>query len=353
MRPPEEPISAQVPTEDTAADAELAAREEVAGEDTAPPPQRAALVFNPVKIDEEVARAALVSASAEADWEEPLFLETSVEDPGHGMAREALEKGATVVIAAGGDGTVRAVVEAMNGSGVPVAILPAGTGNLLVRNLGLPLNDVAASMRIAVGTTRRDIDLAVARVLTEDNEDRDHVFAVMAGIGLDAQMIDQTDEDLKKKVGWLAYVQAIARVIKGPSVPVRTRIDDAEPVESGVQMLLVGNCGTLPGDVVLLPDAELDDGILDVIALRPTGLLSWARTLVRVLVDNKLLKRTQIGAKLPGPNRPIRALRYEKARRIGIDLREPEPFQLDGDTVGKIRAATIEVLPAALTVMVD
>ena len=125
---------------------------------------RAALVYNPVKIDRDAVDSVLTAIESEVGWEPTLWLETSVEDPGQGQARQAREAGVDVVIAAGGDGTVRAVAEALRGSGLPLALLPSGTGNLLARNLDLTLEDLEHSLRVALTGTDRPIDAAVMQV---------------------------------------------------------------------------------------------------------------------------------------------------------------------------------------------
>ena len=98
-------------------------------------------MYNPIKVDARSLRSAVEKASAEAGWAEPLFFETTIDDIGEGVTRSALEAGVDAVLVAGGDGTVRAVSDAIASSGVPLTIVPSGTGNLLARNLRLPLTD--------------------------------------------------------------------------------------------------------------------------------------------------------------------------------------------------------------------
>src|SRR6478752_1003064 len=106
-------------------------------ESPSPSSRRAALEYNPTKVDAAALRATVEKQSMDAAWAPPLFYETRVDDLGDGVTRQALEEGVDAVLVAGGDGTVRAVSEAMTGSGVPLAIVPSGTGNLLARNLKL------------------------------------------------------------------------------------------------------------------------------------------------------------------------------------------------------------------------
>src|SRR5690606_16183468 len=150
-----------------------------------PQPQRAAVVYNPTKVDLPELRDAVALAESEAGWAKSLWIETTEEDPGVGQARQAVEQGAAVVIAAGGDGTVRAVAEGLHESGVPLTLLPAGTGNLLARNMDLTLTDMPDSVRTAFTGHDRRIDLGLVDIERPDGSRESHAFVVMAGIGLD------------------------------------------------------------------------------------------------------------------------------------------------------------------------
>src|SRR5215210_4290138 len=118
-----------------------------------PPPRsaerRAAFVYNPLKIDRETLQDVVAAAERNAGWAKTLWLETTEDEPGIELARQAVAEGVEVVLAAGGDGTVRAVAEGLRDSKVALALLPQGTGNLLARNLSLPLADVEQSVRAA------------------------------------------------------------------------------------------------------------------------------------------------------------------------------------------------------------
>lgn len=320
-------------------------------------PVTVAVVHNPVKVDVDDLRAAVERAEAAHGTAPSLWYETSEEDPGVGMARDAVEAGADIVLAVGGDGTVRAVAEGLRGSGATLAIAPRGTGNLLCRNLELPLDDLAAAVDIAYGGQDRKIDIGIAAVVRPDGEQSEHVFAVMAGIGLDAQMIVNQDEDLKKKAGWLAYIKSLGASMKGGRrVRLRLTVDDGRPHVSRVHTLLVGNCGALPANVVLLPDAKLDDGVLDVVALRPDGLLGWVTIWAKVLVEHGILRRSDVGRKMIGDRhgkpKNIRALRYLRGTSFRVQLLAPEEFELDGDAFGEVREFTTTVDPGGLTVRV-
>jgi diacylglycerol kinase (ATP) len=146
----------------------------------------AAIVYNPIKVDLDVLKAAVERREALAGWEPSGWFETSPEDPGQAAATAAIAAGATVVIAAGGDGTVRAVAEAVRGTDATLALLPSGTGNLLARNLHLTLNDLEHSVETAFEGDTRNIDIGEISIHREDGSSDDHTYLVMAGLGLDA-----------------------------------------------------------------------------------------------------------------------------------------------------------------------
>ena len=313
--------------------------------------QRAAVVYNPTKVDLNELRNAVALAESEAGWAKSLWLETTEEDPGVGQAREAAGQGVDVVIAAGGDGTVRAAAEGLHESGIPLSLLPAGTGNLLARNMDLTLSDIPDSVRTAFTGHDRRIDLGIVEVERADGSRETRAFVVMAGIGLDAKMAANTDPELKKKAGWLAYIQPIVVAMRDKErVRVRFKVDGGAERTMSVHTVMVGNCGSLPGNVLLLPEAAIDDGVFDIVALRPNGFFGWVQIWTKIFWENGVLRRSQVGRKLMGLSREVRALRYLKGRRFELILDHPEEFELDGDEFGTIVGFRAEVDPASLVV---
>jgi diacylglycerol kinase family enzyme/membrane-associated phospholipid phosphatase len=234
------------------------------GDGTTAPP-RAAVIVNPIKVGDGVAfRRKVTRALAVRGFDDPLWLETRVDDAGNAMAKLAIENESDLVLVAGGDGTVRVVCSALAHTGIPVGVIPAGTGNLLARNLHIPLDLDDALERILEGRDRR-IDLV--RV-NGDGLDTDR-FAVMAGLGLDAAIISDAPPHLKKQIGWTAYLVSAAKNINHPSVRVQITIDDAETIERRVRTVVIGNVGMLQANIPLLPDARPDDGLLDVVVIAP------------------------------------------------------------------------------------
>lgn len=312
---------------------------------------RVAVVANPTKVDVDALRAALREHGA---LDEDLWWETTEEDPGRSMAEAAREAGATVVLAAGGDGTVRAVAEGLRGGEAALALIPAGTGNLLARNLDVTLNDPGAAVAVALAGQQKPIDLGIAEFTRADGGTDEKAFLVMGGVGLDAQMLVNTDPNLKKRAGWLAYVHAVGLSLKGGRrIRVQYALDGGTPHQARVHTLMVGNVGVLMGEVVVLPDARVDDGVLDVVALRPDGVLGWATVAFRIFVEHRVMRRQPDSTTLPlnrGGRKRIDAMRYARGTRLEARFAAPEEFELDGDEMGEITAVTFTLDPQGLRV---
>ncbi|MGF6821121.1 diacylglycerol kinase (ATP) [Microbacterium sp. ZKA21] len=296
------------------------------------------VVWNPSKVEEGELRSAVEAILGDqVQW-----WETCIDDPGRGMAEKALAAGCDTVLAVGGDGTVRAVAEALAGSDAALGIVPRGTGNLLARNLEVPLDDIPAALeRIAQGESR-SIDLGWVEI---DGVER--AFAVMVGFGVDAQMLVETDDDLKDRAGWLAYVEAMGRALAGTEMTgITLTIDDGEAQEVRGHTLLIGNCGMLQGGIRLLPDAVLDDGRLDLLLVSADGALQWMDTVRSVVWDNgirRMFDREAVAVSTDSTN-------HVTAERIGVRLEKPLIFEIDGEEIGEVSEFTVRVQPAALTV---
>ncbi|MET4064896.1 diacylglycerol kinase (ATP) [Frigoribacterium sp. PvP120] len=314
----------------------------------------AALVYNPIKVDIEAVKESIARHEREAGWGETRFYETSKEDPGGEVTAQALADGADMVIAAGGDGTVRAVAEALRGSDASIGLLPSGTGNLLARNLDLSLDNLDDSIATAFRGRDRDIDLGVVDIEREDGQRETFAFVVMAGVGLDAKMLANTNDDLKARVGWLAYVDAIIRALRDNNkIDVRYELDGGGRKSMRAHTVIVGNCGLLPANIMLLPDAAIDDGQFDIVALRPEGFFGWFQIWFKIVWENGVLRRTQVGRRILAANsREVRTLRYMKGRKLVVRLESPQDFEIDGDSVGKAVALRAVVDEGALTVRV-
>jgi YegS/Rv2252/BmrU family lipid kinase len=248
---------------------------------------------------------------------------------GVAAAKGAALDGADLVVAVGGDGTVRACAEGVASTGVPLGIVPHGTANLLARTLGIPRHPQAAlaiALRSPGRCVDRRIDLAIA-----DCEP----FTAMAGMGLDAAVVAGTR--LKHQLGWFAYAMSGAVHLAHPPTRFTIRLDDGPPIERTARSVVVGNSGLLPGGFNLLPDASLDDGVLDVGVLAPHGPFGWTRVATRVLTHSHhqdgMLERFQ-------------------ARKVEITSRVTLPREVDGEVITPGRALTVTVQPSVLTVRV-
>ena len=298
----------------------------------AAPSERWAVVVNPTKFnDMDALKANFAVLCAGHDWPEPCWYPTTAEDPGEGQARQALTNGARLVCPLGGDGTVRSVASAMVDSGIPMGLLPGGTGNLLARNLKLPVDNLEAALVVAM--TGRDSGIDVGEVTWD--EDAPAVFLVMAGMGLDAEMMAGVDEGLKRKVGWLAYALSGAKALFRLGFAVRVRADAKRAVSQHARAVVVGNCGELAGGLQLMPDASIVDGKLDTVLASPNSIAGWLA-----------LGLNFISARRRGHPSLVRLV----SDRVDVATREPVEAQLDGDAVGARRRMTCTVRALALTV---
>lgn len=313
----------------------------------------AAVIYNPIKVDAEKLKKSVTAAAKDAGWGQSLWFETTERDPGQEITGSAVRRGASVVLAAGGDGTVRAVAEGLRGTGIPLVIIASGTGNLLARNLDLPLTDMDTAVAATFTGTDRVIDLGISEIVRADGSSEEHAFLVMAGLGLDAKMIKNTSTKLKKAVGWLAYIDGIARSLPElKPVRVQYRMDGGPARSISVHTIIIGNCGVLPGGFLLMPDAEPDDGMLDVAALRPRGPFGWAKVWQKVAWENGVLRKSALGRKIIDLSRDARDVTYFTTRDVTMTVESPQEFQLDGDEFGEAKTVRTWVDPGALTVRV-
>jgi diacylglycerol kinase family enzyme len=317
----------------------------------AEPLRVAAVVYNPIKVDLPAIRAVVETEQAAAGWGETLWFETSADDPGQGATEAALAQDVAMIIVAGGDGTVRAVAEAVRAKPVSLALLPSGTGNLLARNLKLTLDDMEHSVHSAFTGDDRQIDLGMIEIRREDDRVDRHAYLVMAGLGLDAKMLAHTDDELKAKIGWLAYVKAIVTALRDKNqLRVRYRLDQHRTRSLRAHTVIIGNCGSLQANVLLLPDAAVDDGVLDIVLLRPEGFFSWAQIVAKIVWENGVLSRTRLGRKFR--TKEVDALNYIKGSQFVLTVSRPELIELDGDEFGRAVAVRTWVEPGLLTVRV-
>jgi len=283
-------------------------------------------------------------AADDRGWK-PWFVPTSEAEDGLALTRRAVAAGASLVFAAGGDGTVRACAEALAGTGVPLAIVPLGTANLTARALGVPARADRAVYAGFGGRDRR-IDLALLDETSVDGASVDGAsggrtrgnvtrFVAMAGIGLDAAVVDAAGDQLKRRLGWVAYAVSGVTRLSLPPRDFTVRLDGAEPLRRQARCVVVGNAGLLPGGFTLLPGAKLDDGLLDVGVLAPSGTWGWVRVAGRVLARGQ------------HQDRPLERF---QARRVEISADVDLPRQVDGEIIAPGQTLSVSVCPGILVV---
>lgn len=297
------------------------------------PPRRCAVIYNPAKVTDWVTFRRHVEYELRTrGWQRPLWLETTEDDPGRALTRQAVAEQVDLVLGAGGDGTVRVICDGLAGTGIPLGLIPAGTGNLLARNIGIPL-DEAAALDVAFDGVDRPLDLI--RLSVDDSPPER--FAVMAGIGIDAVIMQATRPELKKAVGSAAYFVSAAQNANHPPLQATIQVDDDPPFRRKAHLIVIGNVGFLQANIHLIPDAQPDDGLLDLLVASPRRVADWVRLTTRVLTRR---------------DRPDEQLDRLTGTRVRITVDHPDQYQMDGDTVGECTSMTAEVEPGALTLRV-
>ena len=338
------------------------------------------VIYNPIKVNDiDEFRELLTQRALATGYLEPKFVETEADSPGTLQAITAASTDADLVIAAGGDGTQRAVAAGLAYTGIPIGIIPVGTGNLLARNLDIPANSIEDAVEIALTGANFTVDLGwmgikpsqshpvpdscqsegaqVLQGLSEQGEsealkrlrhtmppvkDNEYAFLVMSGVGFDADMMASTNPDLKKSIGWFAYVVSGIKKHRVPQLRATIRMgDDITDTSVKARTILLANCGQLPGNVALLPDAAPGDGWIDVAILDTRGgILGWLELGWRVIIQGFGVRRA-----VPSLSS---TLKIRKARRIKIELHNQRHAQVDGDVIAETTAVTARLDRRAL-----
>ena len=297
----------------------------------APPASRKTVyvIFNPVsgKSDPEQRKKVISDALASHDYT-CQFIATTKEQGAKACAEEALRLGADLLAVSGGDGTVMEAMSALVGKDTPIAVFPAGTGNLLSINLGIPTT-VPDAVDVALGGNLYALDLA----RTGDGR----YFAIMGGLGMDAQMIADADREAKDRMGKMAYFVAAVKNLPRRRLRVEITLDDRPPLRRRVKSVLLANMGKITGGLDAMPTASPNDGLLDVGILKAATLGHWVHLM---------------GSALLGRAHQDPSLEVYQARKVVLRLRRPQPVQFDGEDGGRTRELTIEIVPQAVQVLI-
>ncbi len=244
------------------------------------------------------------------------------------VLRSLVDAGVDLVIIWGGDGMVQRGADVLAGTGVPLAIVPAGTANLLASNLGIPA-DIEGAVKVALHGVRKPMDVG-----TMNGE----CFAVMAGAGFDGKMIADVDGGQKDRLGRLAYIRASVSAMSAKPTHARVRIDGTAWFEGPASCVLIGNVGRVIGGLHVFDAATPWDGLLDVGVVSAEGRVQWARVMARVVGRGDAAQSPLIHA--------------TKARKVDVRFEEKVRFEIDGGARSKTRNLKVRVRPGALMVCV-
>jgi len=259
---------------------------------------------------------------------DPFWVEVPKSKKAPAQVQRALDDGAELVFAWGGDGMVQRCVGVLAGSGARLAIIPAGTANLFASNLGIP-QDIEEAVGVGLRGDRHEFDVG------RFNGER---FAVMAGAGFDAAMIrDSGDGGLKERIGRAAYVWSGSENLRSKPFRATIEVDGAEWYKGEATCILLGNVGKLVGGVEVFEDARPDDGKLEVGVVTADGVLDWSRMMGRAVAgslgDSPFTQTT-------------------KARDVKVKLSRKVLYELDGGDRTKVKSFKVKVEPRAISVCV-
>jgi diacylglycerol kinase (ATP) len=243
------------------------------------------------------------------------------------QVERAIKAKADLIFIWGGDGMVQRSIDVAAGSRATLAILPAGTANLLASNLGIP-KDLEQAVEIGLAGAHRRID--VGRI----NGER---FAVMAGAGFDARMLGDADGALKDRFGRLAYIWTGAKHLRDKPFKAKISVDGARWYDGEASCILFGNVGKLFGGVEAFEDARPDDGVLELGVVSADGTRQWVQTIARAVVGNAS-KASQAHT--------------TKVQSVRIRLNKKVPYELDGGDRKKVKKLRVDVEPHAVEVCV-
>ncbi|HZV27112.1 MAG TPA: diacylglycerol kinase family protein [Acidothermaceae bacterium] len=264
---------------------------------------------------------------AREGFPDPLWYEVTKSKQAPKCARRALAAGAEVIFVWGGDGTVQRCVDAVAGNSATIAILPAGTANLLATNLGVP-SEVPEAVRVGLHGHRRPLDTG--------SVNGEH-FAVMAGAGFDALMIKDADRGMKDRIGRAAYLWTGTKNLTADRAKATIRVDGKRFFKGRVSCVLVGNVGEILGGVRAFKGARPDDGVLELGVVTAKNPLQWSRTLGRMVLGST--------GKSP-------FVHMAKGKKFTVAFDRKFPYELDGGARPAATKLRVRVHPASIHICV-
>jgi YegS/Rv2252/BmrU family lipid kinase len=259
--------------------------------------------------------------------EDPLWREVPKSKAAPAEVRDAIDSGAELIFVWGGDGMVQRCIDVIAGTDMALAIVPAGTANLLATNLDIP-QDIEQAVAIGLRGERRKLDVG------RFNGER---FGVMAGAGFDASMIQQADGGLKDRFGRVAYVWAGSKSLRAKPFKAKIAIDGTSWYSGNASCILVGNVGRLFGGIEVFENARPDDGRLEIGVVNADGITDWVRTLARTALGH-------------ADRSPL--VRATSAKKIEVKLDRKVLYEVDGGDRVKVKSFKIKVEPTAVIVCV-
>ncbi len=257
----------------------------------------------------------------------PLWYEVNKSRKAPQYASRAVAEGADLIFVWGGDGMVQRCIDAVAGTDAALAILPAGTANLLATNLNIP-HDLTAAVMVGLHGARRELDTGIIN--------GEH-FAVMAGTGFDAQMIKGASRRMKRRLGRMAYVYTGTKNLSARGMKAHVKVDGQLFHKGRISCVLVGNVGKLFGGIEVFGAARPDDGLVEVGLVTADNPAQWARTFGRLAAGS--------------PERsPF--VKVTRGRKVRIKLNKKVPYELDGGDRKKAKKLQIKVHPASVTICV-
>jgi diacylglycerol kinase (ATP) len=258
---------------------------------------------------------------------DPLWYEVKKSRQAPKFARRAAKNGADLIFVWGGDGTVQRCLDAVAGTGTAVAILPAGTANLLATNMHVP-HHLTGAVQVGLHGNRRELDTG--------SVNGEH-FAVMAGAGFDARIIAGADRAMKDRLGRVAYLYTAAKGLPARRERVTVDVDGQRFFKGRASLVLAANVGTILGGVELFTASQPNDGLLELGVVTASKPVSWATVAGRVALGS-------------AEHSPFVEMTRGRSFRIRFDRKVR--YELDGGARPAARELRIKVHPSSVTICV-